>query len=256
MMLLIAASIASPARAGLLWYNGDNDNRDSLGNYSNVSVRIGTTTVSTNSLVYDNFTVPVGQVWSIASVFSDDQISYSGTPTSATWQIRSGVSSGNGGTLVASGSTTATYTVLTAFNPATGYTEDRVTAAVTGVTLSAGTYWLAVAPNSLGGSDYGDQSYIETTSGANAVGSPAGNDGNSFVTNNFSTSGSNSFYYTPTSVALAGDGDGSTIDFSMGVNGTVMPGAIPEPSSLVLVAVGLIAPVVMLRRRGKRTLAA
>ena len=93
------------------------------------------------------------------------------------------------------------------------------------VTLASGTYWLAVAP------DVSNQnSYITTTSGANAVGSPPGNDGHSFVSSTFF--GEN---FVPTSdPSVEGQG---TWDYSMGVIGTA---AVPEPSSFILGLVGLV----------------
>lgn len=252
LVMLMAASLASPARAGLLWYNGDNDNRDSLANESKVGVETGNDIgLLATSLVYDNFVVPVGQVWTLSSVFANELMDYNGAVTTATWQIRSGVSAGNGGTLVASGDTAATATINIPFNPALGLTGEQVSATVTGVTLTAGTYWLAVAPDSTG--VFADQAYIVTTSGANAVGTPAGNDGNSFITNNFPTSGPDAYNFTPTTTALSGDGDGPKIDFSMGVNGTFAPAAVPEPMSAVLVAMGVALPaLVRARRRAQR----
>ena len=46
---------------------------------------------------YDNFTVRGGD-WHVTSLFTNDLMTF--TPTSADWEIRSGVSEGNGGTLV------------------------------------------------------------------------------------------------------------------------------------------------------------
>ena len=63
----------------------------------------------------------------ITSVFSDDLISTN--VTGATWEIRTGVSAGNGGTLVASGST-ATPTVTATGRSAFGFTEYQVEVAI------------------------------------------------------------------------------------------------------------------------------
>src|SRR5262249_20497101 len=96
------------------------------------------------------------------------------------------------------------------------------------VTLGAGTYWLAVAP------DVSDQnSFISTTSGTNAVGLPPGDDGNSFVSSTFL-----GLSFVPTSdPSLEGPG---TWDYSMGVIGTATQ-VIPEPSSFLLGLFGLVS---------------
>jgi hypothetical protein len=239
LIVLVASLSASPARAGVLWYNGDNNNISSLLNESKVPINNGLGASFQTALVYENFVVPVGQTWTVTSVFSDDQMAYYQSATKATWQIRSGVSAGNGGMLIASGDTAATQTALT---PVTGYTynltEYQVTATVPSVVLTAGQYWLAVAPDSAG--YYGDQSYVETTSGANSVGTPGGNDGNSYTSLTYPTMVS----FLPTSSILTGIGN---VDFSMGVAGTFI--SVPEPSSLILLTVGLVGSAALLRRR-------
>ena len=238
-LLLIASSFASPARADLsLWYNGDYDNRDSLNNGNNIPVHIGSSGYNQNSLVYDNFVVPTGVAWTVSSVFSNNQMAFGATPINATWEIRQGVGPGNGGTLVASGDTKAT---LTALNPNPNFyyadQEYRVSAAVASVVLTAGTYWLAVSPDSTG-MYLGEQTYIETTGGANAIGTPAGNDGNSFASTNIPGA---SYSFADTTTILSGDGP--QVDFSMGINGTSAPALVPEPSSLALIALGLAGTI-------------
>ncbi len=210
------------AGAATLWYNGNYDLNDAATNESNVPVNVAGSYVLEKSLVYDDFFVPVGQVWTLSSIFSNDQVSYYTAPTKATWEIRSGMSAGNGGALVASGDSTSTESLETAHD-GNNYIdpEYRITEAVT-VTLSAGTYWLAIAPDSNG--YYGDQSYIETTSGAASVGLPTGIDGDSFINNNLTGPGASSFA-------------ASSLDFSAGVVGTVT--AVPEPAIAPLALVGI-----------------
>jgi len=86
------------------------------------------------------------------------------------------------------------------------------------VILSAGTYWLAVAP------DVANQnSYVTTTSGANAVGLPAGERRQLFFSSNFSVRASCRF-------DPSNEGAG-TWDYSMGIIGTadqITP--VPEPA--------------------------
>ena len=105
--------------------------------------------------------------------------------TGATWEIRSGTTLlTTGGTLVASG-TTATPVVTPTGPGGFGLTEFQVK--VTGLNvflpvLPAGQfYWLNVTP--IG--DLTGRSFDSTTSGANCVGTPCGNDENAFFNSNF-----------------------------------------------------------------------
>ena len=139
--MLVTATIqgGQAARAGsTIWYNGDSDGRDGIVNQ----------TGTPDGLVYDNFIVPTGQTWTINSVFSNDLLAFA--PTTASWEIRSGVSAGDGGTLVASGDGADTFTATGKsynFNGVVAVNEYTNTVAVSGVTLGPGTYWLAVAPD-------------------------------------------------------------------------------------------------------------
>ena len=112
-----------------------------------------------------------------------------------------------------------------------------VTENVAPVVLTAGTYWLTVAPDipvSNGSFFFASAAYISTTSGANAVGTPPGNDGNSFI-NTVSLPAAIGYNFTPTSTI---EGPGNW-DYSMGVSGTAV--VIPEPSTLSLAVIGLCA---------------
>ena len=152
-----------------MWYNGDFNNVNGLANEKS--------TTTAQASVYDNFLVTSASGWDITDVFSDNLMNTN--VTGATWEIRSGVSSGNGGTLVASGMT-LTPTVTATGRSGFGFTEFQVK--VSGLSvhlpqLPAGQfYWLNVTP--IG--DGTGRSFDSDTSGANAVGSPAGNDMNAF----------------------------------------------------------------------------
>jgi hypothetical protein len=243
LLLIMSTRFASTASAGVLWYNGDYDNRDALANGS-AGVNFNAPFLEV-SKVYENFVVPAGQTWQITSVFSTDQIFYqSGQPvTKASWQILTGVSAGNGGTVVISGDSAAVATPVTSV-PGFTYVapEFKVTATIPTVTLTAGTYWLSVIPDD-NNAFIGDQAYVESTRGANAVGTPPGNDGNSFISNNLPAGGPGADFFTPTSTVEGG----GTWDYSMGVIGTAT--GVPEPSSLALVAIGGIGAVTCARRR-------
>jgi hypothetical protein len=217
-VLLVLALVAllgvAPAVADTLWYNGNFDYVNGLANAINMDSSISP------SAVYDDFIVPVASGgWYVNTVWSNNLMDVTGI-TSASWEIRSGVSAGNGGTLVASGLSTATQT-------ATGrssdpYLEYKIQVSGLNVKLDPGTYWLSVSPV---GSGTG-LSYNSTTSGASAVGQPPGNDGNSFFDSTLF-----GYVFEPTSTFF-----GSSLDFSMGVGGTV----VPVPAAVWLLGSGLV----------------
>jgi hypothetical protein len=217
---MLTCAVSLPAAADVLWYNGDFNGVDYLSNEYN--------TLVSQSAVYDDFSVPIGG-WTINTVWSNDMMTFN-TASTAHWEIRSSVSAGNGGTLIASGDSPCTQTPTgRSSGPNTEYTIQ-----VTGlnIVLAPGPYWLTVYPDDSGTG----RSYNSITGGANAVGQPPGNDGNSFWDSTYY--GEN---FAPTSVAF-----GYSPDFSMGVAGS----AVPLPPAALLLASGLI-PLVWSRRRKK-----
>ncbi len=186
---------------GALWYNGDFDGVDGLTNEQD-------TFATGYSHVYDDFNVPDSAGWDVDSVFSNDLIST--TVTGATWEIRQGITSGNGGTLIASG-TTMTPVVTPTGRSGFGFTEFMVEVTGLSVHLNTGTYHLNVTP--IGSLD-GGRSFDSTTSGANCIGTPCGNNDNAFLDSTLF--GAN---FEPVA-----DFGGQFHDFSMGVNGVVSGG--------------------------------
>jgi hypothetical protein len=201
-LLICAGSL--PVAAATLWCNGDLDYVRGLANEINTSI--------TQAAVYDNFIVPSGD-WTINIVWSNNVMIVTGI-TSASWEICSGVSAGNGGILEASGTGAATQTATGL--SLSGFTEYTIQVAGLNFILGPGTYWLNVCPIDSGAG----RSFNSTTVGANAIGQPAGNNGISFF-------GSTHFgsVFVPTSVEL-----GYAADFSMGV------GNVPLPPSLLRLA--------------------
>lgn len=210
--LLAGGVLGLNASAGTLAYQGNFDGINGLTNEVNSSTGI-------TSYTYDNFIVPVGQTWDVTGLFSNNLSSVSWS--SAFWDIRSGVSTGNGGTDVASG--TGSATDIATGRSGFGFNEYQAMVSGLNIELTAGTYWLAVSPIS---SENG-RTFISTTSGAGGINSDLS--GNSYLESAYF--GAN---YSPTINSLGYDTPG----FSEGVVGTVASGS-PEPASFLLIAGGL-----------------
>src|SRR5205814_8677422 len=162
--------------------------------------------------VYDNFIVTDAGGWNVTSAFSDNLSNPN--VTGPTWEIRTGVSQGHGGTVIASGMT-MTPVVTPTGRSGVGFTEYMVEVIGLNVSLAPGTYWLNVTPiGNLTG-----RSFDSTTSGTNCVGTPCGNNMNAFFNSNF-------FGANFTSTA----NEGQPTDFSMGVNGTSSCSGTPTPT--------------------------
>ena len=177
------------------WYNGD-CHSTGTGGWSNWYLSSQQFT-----RVYDEFLVSTGG-WTVVGVFSNNLLTNAPPVTQASWEIRSGVSSGNGGTLIASGVNPATET----YSASVG--AYRIEVDGLEVKLAAGTYYVSVTPVGVG---Y-QQSYVCETTGPNAIGAPAGN---------------GLAYYSVQSSSftwLSGTG-GTNLNFSQGVliSGTPQP---------------------------------
>jgi hypothetical protein len=180
-----------------LWYSGDFDGVNGLANEEN--------TLVTDARTYDNFTISDPNGWDVDTLFSHNLMSFYNRPADgANWEIRTGVSSGNGGTLVGHDTgvpDTQTFTTGEGF----GFIEFE-TAVPVAVHLDPGTYWLNVVPVGHGTG----RSFNSTTSGLNGIGSAL--DHKSFWDS--TTFGQN---FAPAAGALGL----SQADFSVGVGGVV-----------------------------------
>ena len=119
---------------------------------------------------YQNFVN--SQAWNIAGLFTNNLSTL--TPPSGYWEIRSGVSEGNGGRLIASGTQSGgDFSQTPTGRSGFGYTE--YTDLVTGlsVSLPAGMYWFAMVPNcpTCNGRSFNSNSL----EGLNAMGTQIGN---------------------------------------------------------------------------------
>ena len=219
---------ATPARAQL-WYNGDwNGSQGVLPSERDLWV--------SDSRIFDDFVVSGGG-WNVTSLFGDFLSDLN--PTQAYWEIRSGVSTGNGGTLLFSGTSNITWSLL---GPGLwGDNEYRALISGLSLNLSAGTYWMAIAPTQ---SAYG-RAYLTTTSGSGGV--HALQDGKAYW---------DSQSFSKNFEAISGK------DFSYGVGGSALQNTFleqsvivnPEPGTLVLVGSGLalVGAGALRRRRSGR----
>jgi hypothetical protein len=157
-------SFAPPAACSpCLYYSGDfnaaDPNADGLSNEVDALI-------TTGAHVYTPVT-PDSQ-WTVSGLLVNTLSQL--VPTSATWEIRTGVSSGNGGTLVASGSGAVTQTATG--RSGFGFTEYTDSVAVSpAVTLPYGTtYWINVTPVCAGCGGRAFESNVPPATAANHVG--------------------------------------------------------------------------------------
>jgi hypothetical protein len=210
---------------GSLWYNGDLNHVNGLANERDDGLGFGQ-----YAHVFDDFNVTDSTGWHLTSLYSNNYMSYieSGGPTTAVeWSIHQGITEGNPGTTVASGTSTD-FTITVHYEGE--ITEYTVRVLGLNINLAPGTYFLNVTPV---GSGHG-RSFDSDTSGAGCIGTPCGNNGNAFFDSNFF--GAN---YQSTAE------QGQPGDFSMGVVGTV----VPEPATVALLTCGVGALLIAVRRR-------
>jgi len=213
-LLIALLGAGGTASAGTLWYNGDFNGSDGT-----VSVRHGFGLLDVDAYVFDNVVLATAQT--VTGVFGT--FLYSGAaPVGAEYEIRSGVSSGNGGTLVVSGALASGFTWtslgVTFASPAYGTLDVyRLEIGGLAVALAPGEYWIGLRPEAVTTSDV--VALLGTTSGSNAIGTPAGNDGNAYVDSSL----------------LGFSFDPANADFSIGLT------AVPEPSTFLLAGLGLLA---------------
>jgi hypothetical protein len=150
--------------------------------------------------IYDDFVVPAGG-WTVAGVFAHLSMR-TGAVKQAFWEIRSGVSSGEGGVVVASGVGDAAMTRA----GTVGGGQEVYLIQVNGLwtTLPPGRYWLSVAPVTQIA-----ESYLCKTLGDNAIGEPRGANGESYAHRT-----ADGAYFTPNQGTGQG---GASADHSLGV---------------------------------------
>jgi hypothetical protein len=222
-LAFIAAAGGALAQANL-WYNGDFDGVNGLSSERNTQV--------SDARTYDNFRS--GSGWVIQQVYGNFLVT--GLQTrDLYYEIRRGVSAGNGGTLVAGGTVAITANLATGRN-GFGLDERHIRGNVGNITLADNTeYWLTVAPIGNGAG----RAFVSTTDGADrGPGSdpnpaPIGRlPGRSFFDSSF----------FGISWGRTEDLLGVDADFSYGVAG------VPEPASMLVLG-GALAGLAARRRR-------
>jgi hypothetical protein len=131
------------------------------------------TLLVTGSSTYASFNVPTGGEAKVTGILFNIQADANFDPNTATYDIRSGVSSGSGGTDIASGS--GTISVATTGRVFVGLSEFTVLVTLTTpVSLTAGEYWFNITPACTNGAEDGS-CYVgrmflsNTTSGTNNI---------------------------------------------------------------------------------------
>jgi hypothetical protein len=210
--------------AGTIFYAGDLDlndpNQNGLANENDAIVNGNPYGAAT----YENFTLNSSST--VTGLFSNNLSGLN--PATAYWEIRTGVSEGNGGTLVASG-TGATTNVATGRSDF-GFTEYRNEVDGLNLSLNAGTmYWMAVVPQD---PNNANRSFNSNTDGLNKIGTDTANQqyfNSAYFGANFTNA----------------NNEGTFPYFSQGVVGS----SVPEPSSLIMLGSGLVAAAGVVRRR-------
>jgi len=223
----IALVLAQLASASTLYYGGDPDGFSALVSGASWNTPLNPTSQNI-SWLYDDFVVPSGG-WTITAL-GGNFVTEVPTAYWLEYHIRTGVSEGSPGTLVAFGYDVPTVTPNGFdFGQQTGFYVE-LTFPLTNfdvIELPPGTYWLSlfwhnyiVVPGAI--------PYITTTSGANAVGGPFSN---------------RSYWHAPDfgleyidPAPLLGL---ENVDFSYRISGTLEITATPEPRMWLLIGTSL-----------------
>lgn len=235
-LFLIGVSSADGSGDTVLWYNGDM--------IANPELHYGSGTgngISTNFgsiVIYDDFVITDPAGWLIERVWTNNVMRPNpSSVTEASWSIRTNMSAGNGGTVIAGGVDAVTLTPTGRVNDELRErAEHSVEVSGLNIVLDPGRYWLSVSPL-LGLVRSGQyDSIVSWTFKEGSIGAPYAENGNSFL--DAPQFGRN---FAP---AVFPNVD--SVDYSMGVGGKVLS-TVPEPTSMLLVAAVFVR--IMVRRK-------
>jgi len=215
-----------------LFYGGDFDPNDPNANGLTNETDSYVNGDPYGSAIYQNFVYDGNSP--ITGLFTNNFIASNSIPKNGYWEIRSGVSEGNGGTLVASG-TNPLINAPTGLN-AFGYPIYTNAVTFSPLVLNAGTYWLAVVPECNPTCGGNSRSFNANTFGLNSIGTQI-NDEQFLNSSDFGANFTNA------------NNEGVFQTFSSGVLTSGTGSGIPEPSSLILLGSGLVAAAGVVRRR-------
>jgi hypothetical protein len=225
-LVFLATLANAQCGSNCLFYGGDfdpnNPNANGLANENDAIVGGSPYGAAT----YQNFVLD--HYADIVGMFSDNLSGLN--PSTGYWEFRFGVSEGNGGTLIASGTGAITHTATG--RSGLGLTEYRDQIDSINVDLPPGTFWFAIVPND---PNNANRSFNSNTFGLNSAGTQISNQqywNSAFFGANF-TNANNAGVFPTFSDGLA--------EFKE-----------PEPSSYILLSTGLIGVAGVVRRRLSR----
>jgi hypothetical protein len=223
-MLFVATFATAQCGVACAFYGGDFDPRnttsDGLANETDAIVGGSPYGAAT----YQNLILASNST--IVGLFSNNLSGLN--PSAGYWEIRTGVSEGNGGTLVASGTGAITQTATG--RSGFGLTEYHDEIDYVNIVLEGRVqYWMSVVPNDPSNPN---RSFNSNTFGANAVGEEQNN---------------RQYWNSPSLGAnfTNADNEGVFPTFSQGLIGE----RAPEPSSVIMFGSGLVAVAGVVRTR-------